>query len=205
MQADLWPRVRSAILSWDFLFLCEFLHGCGCRPSEAYRLEARHVDWTRGVAVVPAKQTRKTGRESVIVVPEGVLAWLLPLCEARPEGPVFRPATGRAWPKDSVNCQISDLRRRLGVGREAGVFAQALRHVFATDALDRGTPVATVSTLLNHADTRMVMQHYGHLADRHAHLRAAVEGIRPGDAPPDAHPPSARPAGRTPPRDDDGG
>lgn len=179
MGADLWPVVRSAIVSWEFLFLAEFLHGTGCRPGEAFKLEARHVDWDRGIAVVPGKQTRKTGRASVIAMSEDVLGWLLPLCEARPIGPVFRTAKGNPWSKNSVNCQVRDLRKRIGVGKDAGVVAYALRHLFATDMLDRGTPVATVSTLLNHGDTRMVMQHYSHLADRHEHLRAAVEDVRP--------------------------
>jgi integrase len=174
-----WELFRRAIKSEEFGRLVDFIHATGCRPGEAFGLEARHIDLDRGVAVLPGKQTRATGRQSVLPLSDDLLTWLAPLIAERPMGPLFRTARGNAWTKDAVNCQVRRARARLGVGKESGLTVYALRHLFATDALDRDVPVATVSTLLNHGDTRMVMQHYAHLADRHDHLRDAVALVRP--------------------------
>lgn len=174
-----WPRVLAAVVSPEFRRLLEFLYATGCRPGEACRLEARHVDVERGVAVLPGKQTAKTGRESVIALPASVTEWLVPLLAERPTGPLFRTARGTAWNRHSINCQVKRLRERAHLADDASFVAYALRHLFATDALECGTPIATVSTLLNHADTRMAMLHYSHLTDRHAHLTAAANAIRP--------------------------
>jgi integrase len=63
-------------------------------------------------------------------------------------------------------------------GRRPGETAYATRHLYATDALEREVPIATVSELLGHSDTRMVSKVYSKLHQREDHLRAAVEKVR---------------------------
>jgi integrase len=48
-----------------------------------------------------------------------------------------------------------------------------LRHTYASHLVNRGVPLAYVAAQLGHADTRMVMRYYGHLAPS-----AMAEAIR---------------------------
>jgi integrase len=189
-----WAKVLDAIRCDDFRDLVSLMHATGCRLGEAARLEAKHIDWDRGVAIVSGKTTRRTGRKLVLAIPDAILARLRVLASIRPTGPLLLNSRGNPWRKDAVNNQVVRLRRRTGLGGE--LVAQSLRHLFATDALDRGVPIATVAQLLNHADTRMVSRNYGHLAERYEHLRDAVARIRPDAA---CAPASADPSSPSPP------
>lgn len=168
-----YETAMAAVLSPRFRDLCAFIHATGCRPGEARRLEARHVDWTAGVALMRGKTTRATGRSIQIVLPTAALARLRELAREWPEGPVFRNEDGAPWTKDAVNCQIRRVRARAGL--DGRLHAHALRKLFATDRLVRGASVADVAALLNHGDARMLMEHYSQLTARVEHLRRVAE------------------------------
>jgi integrase len=174
-----WPAVRAAILSERFRDLADFLYESGARPGEAFRLEAKHVDLANGVAVLTArehKSGRKTGKTRPVYLSARAREIVTRLMAERPAGPIFRNARGNPWNKDNVNCQVCRIRARSGVGNE--FVAYALRHLFATDALDRKIPVATVAGMLGHSDPRMVATVYSRLDERHDHFTAAVKAVR---------------------------
>lgn len=185
LTAETWKAAASEIRSAEFAELMAFIHATGCRPSEACRLEARQLDLSRGIAVLDGKTTARTGRQRVIPLPGRIVEGLRVRAAQRPTGALWRTEDGNPWSKDSINCQIRRLRARLkaaGVEGADRIVAYELRHLFATDALEAGVQIATVAEILGHSDTRMVSRNYGHLADRHEHLRAAVEVVRPGEA-----------------------
>jgi len=68
------------------------------------------------------------------------------------------------------------LRGRLGMGSEAT--AESLRHLFVTDALDAGVPIATVAQLAGHTGASQIEATYSHLSERGKHLHDAVSRIR---------------------------
>jgi integrase/recombinase XerC len=185
LTAETWKAAMAEIRSSEFADLMAFIHATGCRPSEACRLEARHLDLDRGIAVLDGKTTARTGRQRVIPLPGRIVEGLRVRAAQRPTGALWRTEDGNPWSKDSINCQIRRLRARLkatGVAGAEKIVAYELRHLFATDALEAGVQIATAAEILGHSDTRMVSRNYGHLADRHEHLRAAVEKVRPGEA-----------------------
>jgi integrase len=178
LDSSQWPAVLAAITTPEFRDLAEFLRATGARPGEAFRLEARHVDLAKGVAVLNAeehKTGRKTGGRRQVYFSGRFRPMLERLIREHPAGPIFRNSRGRAWNRGSVNDQVKRIRGRAGVGRE--FIAYALRHLFATDALDRGIPIATVALMLGHADARMVSTVYSRLDERHEHLRDAIEKV----------------------------
>jgi integrase len=142
----------------------------GARPGELARLEASMIDWGAGMATMPGKTSRKTGRPRTIVLTPRMLALCRQLAETRPEGPLFRNGDGNPWTPNAIRCRFRRLRERTGLGK---VVAYTFRHSFATDALERGVPIASVAELLGHSDTKMVSGHYSHLDERHEHLRRA--------------------------------
>lgn len=183
-----------------FRDLLVVMHRTGMRPSEAYRLEAGHVDWARGVAVLREHKTDRTGRPRIVILTP-VLDLLRPLAGRHPEGPILRNSIGRPWTRKTVSKAFRDLRRRTGLGREAT--ADSFRHLFVTDALAAGVPIATVAQLVGHTSSQMISRTYSHLHDRFSHLQEAASRVRgadvsvPAATPPEGVPPdgpSPRPA-----------
>lgn len=155
------------------------LYETGMRPSEAYRVEAKDIDWCRSVVLFHRHKTlRATGRPRVIYLTPKALDVLRGAAARNPGGPLLRNRAGGPWTAADVSHRIIRIRKRLGIG--AGATAGAMRHLFVTDALERGIPVRTVAELVGHRSTRMIEEHYGHLHERSEHLAAALAGVRDG-------------------------
>ncbi len=53
------------------------------------------------------------------------------------------------------------------------------RHTYTTNALQAGTDPAVLAELLGHGDLKMIVQNYGHLYQRHDHLKqAAADAVK---------------------------
>src|SRR5262249_38803856 len=94
-----------------------------------------------------------------------------------PTGLVFRNSRGGAWLRNLVSRRLKKLRPKFGL--DDGVVFYSLRHLFITDALERGVPIATVAELVGHRDLTMISRIYSRLSGRTAHLRDAVNQVRP--------------------------
>ncbi len=178
MDAEALPRFLAAIQSEPFRELVTFLHETGARPGEASRLEARHIDFGRGLIAMEGKTSWRTKRARMIHLNAAMVALCRRLAEAHPTGPIFRNGKGMPWTKDAMNCMVRRVRQRSGLGREAIMYA--LRHTFVTDALERGVSVAATAELAGHQSPAMIALTYSRLSDRHAHLKEALQKVRPG-------------------------
>jgi integrase/recombinase XerC len=174
-------RLLGAIEDRALLDLITALWQTGCRPGEAMRLTADQVHLEAGVWRVPNKTRRTGARTRVVALTPAALELSRRLVAAHPEGPVFLNSRGGPWTRHSVAQRLARLRRSLGLGPE--VVAAAMRHLFATDGLERGVGVATMAELLGHRSTAMVMKHYSKLAERHEHLKEGASKARPGGDP----------------------
>lgn len=170
-------KLIDAMPSGPFKDLLTFLYETGCRPGEAARLEARHLDVDRAVALLDEHKTRrKTAKPRIVPLTVRALRLARRLAKARPTGPLFLNAKGNPWRKDAIGNAIARLRKKTGVGLE--LTAYGLRHGFATDALAAGEPVAMVAEMLGHTDTRMLTTVYSHLIERTDLLVAAASRVR---------------------------
>lgn len=210
IDGDAAGLVVEQILSAEFRDLWCFLWWTGCRPKEARTLEAKHVDWDRGLVVLrDHKSFKRTRRERVIPLPWQAEFLLIRRAERFPDGPLFRNEDGRPWTKDSIHNQVWRLRERTGI--EKGLVAVALRHIFGTALMERTGDVGLAATVLGHSSTAMLSRVYARLEGRTAHLHAAVDGLAttpieptsPGPSePPDstASPATDGPASADPPK-----
>ena len=155
----------------------EAIHGTGCRPSEAFRLEAAHVDLAAGCWRLHGKTTRKTGRVREVHFNARVRKILARQMKAHPSGPLFRRPSGKAH-LDHASFGEEIIKARIKAGLGPHVTAGAMRHLFATDALERGVSPTTLAALLGHSDISQIMKTYGRLIDRKDHLKAALREIR---------------------------
>jgi integrase len=170
-------RVLEARMSPAFRDFFTAIWMTGCRPGEAAKVRAEDFDPEAATWTIQGKTTRKTGRMRVVILPPEVVAICRRLAEAHPAGPLFLNSRGRPWKGSKYGEYLRELRKGAGIGPE--MVAYGLRHLFATDALERGVPIATVAELLGHTNTLTVSRSYSHLSKRTSHLRDAVEQIRP--------------------------
>jgi integrase len=180
LTAEQTRRVLDAIRDRPFRDLIEALRQTGCRPGELYALTAAGVDLEAQVWRVRNKTRRKTGEKvRTVYLNDAMVEMSRRLVEAHPSGPIFRNLKGTPWTRHTVAHRMERLAERLDLGPEA--VAYSLRHLYITDALERGIPPATVAELVGHRDVTMIMRIYNQINKRTDHLRDAARAIRPGD------------------------
>ena len=81
---------------------------------------------------------------------------------------------GGVMDPDNLSHHFATVLKKLGLEH---IKFHALRHTFATRAIEDGVDVATVSGLLGHSDTTTTMHFYVHPRDEA--MRAAMRGIKP--------------------------
>jgi integrase len=155
--------------------LLTLLHETGARPSELTRLTAADVDLANGVAMLTEHKTvHHTGKPRLIVLSPTAVELLTVQVKAHPEGPLLRNGKGTPWKKDAIVLAMRRASETAGVK----VTAYHLRHTFATQALTKGVPDATVAALLGHSGTAMLHKHYSHLTSQTQVMREALTRVR---------------------------
>jgi integrase len=142
---------------------------CGARPQQIREVTREHVlpDHTAWVFAADEHKTGKRTNRMLVVYLSPCLQTLtrILLSQSRSRSPhLFTNSDGEKWKKDTVAQRMRRLRKRFGLPDDLIIYAY--RHTMATEALLAGVPIATVSVLMGHTDTRMVAQRYGHL-DQH--------------------------------------
>lgn len=140
----------------DFL---TFVRHSGCRPQEAMKLEARHVDLSLRRIVFPTSQAKGKRAPRVIYLDDTALEIVTRLSGLRPTGTIFRNRRGRSWNRNAVRCRFRRLKDKVG----GQYCTYHLRHTFATDALQKLDPI-TVAVLMGHSDATTLARTYQHLA-----------------------------------------
>lgn len=174
-------RALAGCVSVEFRDYLWVLHETGCRPGEARAIEARDLDLDRGFWRRPGKTTGVTGEDRIVYLTPGLTRRLATLAKRWPRGPVLRNTEGNPWKPNAINCQMIRLRGRLRrAGYEVGneLVPYGFRHLFVTDALENGVPIATVAELVGHRSTIMISKHYSHLVKRSEHMQEALGKVR---------------------------
>jgi integrase/recombinase XerD len=172
LTPDEHKRIVAATNTPFRLFLLA-LRQTGARPDEVARVTAEHVDFHAGTWTLPDHKTRsKTHRARVIYLTPCVVTLSRILATVRPTGPLFRNGRGRPWTANAIRCRMRRLRKKLNLPK--GIVAYTYRHTFTTEGLVNGVPIATMTELLGHVDTKMISLHYGHLNQKTDHLRQAA-------------------------------
>jgi integrase len=146
--------------------------GCGARPQQIREVTTANVTADCSVWVFRKHKTAKKTKKPLTIYLTPCLQTLTRiLMSTRKTGNLFRQESGKPWTKDGVGRR---LRRTCDNLKLTGIVAYSYRHTFATDCLVSEIPIATVSAMLGHRDTRMVSQVYGHLDQHEKHLIEAA-------------------------------
>jgi integrase len=161
-----------------FRRILRVMRSTGCRPIEVRLVTAREVNLELGAWVFPVghpanKTGQKTKRPKITYLPKSIQRLIKALVKRYPVGPLFRNCQDKPWTCNAIRLRWKRLREKLNLPE--GICSYAYRHTYTTEGLERGVEVATMAELLGHQDLRMISQHYGHLAQKSQHLRAAAE------------------------------
>ena len=174
LSTEEWKVVRESVTDSHFGDFLDFMWETGCRPLEARRVSAGHVDLRNSVIVFPPSESKGEKHERVIFLSDKALSICRRLMVACPTGSLFRNTQDRAWTKDSINCRFQRISKKLGIS----CCAYALRHSFATEGLKQGMDSLTLAQLMGHSDTSMLSRCYAHLARNPAYLREQAKKVR---------------------------
>ncbi len=167
----------QALLAWsrdqNFKDLVSVIWETGCRPQEALRIEARHVDLAGQRWVFPASESKgKKSARTVYLTPAAAKITERLMAE-HPTGALFRNADGRAWTPYATNCRFRRAKRKIGVK----VSCYALRHTWVNRMLLKGVDAFTVGHLAGHSDPSMLARHYAHLSQAPEYLLEQVKRL----------------------------
>lgn len=155
----------------DFGPLVRFLFLTGCRPGEGRTLTAESVQWQAGtVRVTDHKTAGKTGRPRILYLSPAALAVLAEQRALYGSGLLFRGVHGQEMTPAAVQWRLRRVREKLGL--RSAVVPYAMRHSFATRALEAGISDVDVAAMLGHTGTAMLHKNYSHV---HQNSRRLVE------------------------------
>jgi|GEM_PF-1430795 len=155
------------------------LRETGARPKELRDLLWTQVQEDR-LVLTKHKTSRKVGKARVIILSEAMQD-MMKRINGNGSDHVFLNTEGQPWTMNAVRLQMSRLRERLGLANDLCVYL--CRHGFGTRAILNGVNPSVVAELMGHNSLEMVSKVYVHLADEHAHLKAAVKKINPSSTP----------------------
>jgi integrase len=157
------------------MYLIDALRLTGCRPNEIRAVRIEHIAADYSCFVLRAhKNARKTGKVRTVYLSSGAKRLLQTVIADRKEGFVFLDRHGKQFTQNAIRCIFRRLREKLELGEDEPVNSYSFRHTWATNALIRGIPVATVAELMGNS-VKMVEKHYGHLVKQPSHLLEMME------------------------------
>jgi integrase len=183
-----WKKLIDRVGATNHLFadLLRFLRGTGCRPSEAYHVEARYYRAAEKCVVYPGhpgpddfawKNARRSGKDRLIFLTDDLAEMVEQRIAEHPDGPIFRSRHDRRWCQEAVSVNLRWYAKRLGI--KPPPTAYGFRHSFATDWLLNGGSIKVLADLIG-TSVSMIERHYGHLMVDKDRVRSILTSVMKG-------------------------
>jgi integrase len=155
----------------DFRLLVQAGLQAGARYGELCALQVR--DWNSDSGTLAIRDS-KSGKPRHVVLTEEGMAFFRQVCAGRSGAELMlRRADGQGWRKSTQCPLMVEACQRAKISPP--ISFHGLRHTWASLAVMNGTPLMVVARNLGHSSTRMVEEHYGHLAPNYV-----ADAIRAG-------------------------
>jgi len=173
-------RLINGCADEDFRRLVQAALATGCRYGELCGLTV--ADFNSDGGTVAIRQS-KTGKARHVVLNDQGAALFRQWCAGGPGGALLLSHDdGQPWGKSHQDLRMKEACKRAGI--EPPINFHALRHTWASLAVMNGAPLLVVAKNLGHTSTRMLEQHYGHLAPSYVadEIRRSAPrfGFKPG-------------------------
>lgn len=154
-----------------------FLFMTGVRTGEAIGLQWNHINFVRSEIIIceslskdragngyrKVRKDTKTGSVRYLPMSSDLRALLEGLKPGKPDELVFKSAWGCVIDAGNFRDDWQKVLTNLGIPYRKPYTA---RHTLLSHAIEQGIPITGVAYIAGHADTRMVMQTYGHMINR---------------------------------------
>jgi integrase len=166
-----------------FADLLQFLYETGCRPSEAYHVEARYYQRADRCIVYPGqpgptdfvwKNARRTAKDRVIFLSDGLAEMVEARIDRYPEGRIFRTKRKTKWVTEAMSVNLRWYAKKLKI--TPAPTAYGFRHSYATDWLLNAGSIKVLADLIGTSVT-MIERHYGHLMVDKDRVRAIMTKV----------------------------
>lgn len=174
---------RVSTTNHGFAELLRFLYGTGCRPAEAYHVEARYYHRADRCVIYPGqpgpndyawKNSRRTGKDRIIFLPDELAEVVERRIKQFPEGPIFRSRQGRRWCNEAVSVNFRWYAKKLTISPPPTAYG--FRHTYATDWLLSGGSIKVLADLIG-TSVAMIERHYGHIMVDRGRVRSIMSSV----------------------------
>lgn len=174
---------RIGATNHGFADLLRFVRGTGCRPAEAYNVEARYYRKEERCIVYPGqpaadefawKNARKSGKDRVIFLSAELVEIVERRIAEHPEGPIFRSSRSSQWTQEAVSVNLRWYAQKLNISPAPNLYG--LRHSFATDFLLAAGSIKVLADLIG-TSVSMLERHYAHLMVDKGRMHSILESI----------------------------
>jgi integrase len=132
----------------------------GCRYSELTAMRA--ADFNPDAGTLTVRDSKAGKPRHVVLTDEGQELFASLTAGKDSEAPIFTRADGGQWRTSHQLRPMTEACRRGKIN--PAVSFHVLRHTYASALAMRGVPMGVIAEQLGHADTRMTVKHYAHLA-----------------------------------------
>ncbi len=177
---------RVGATNHGFAAILRFLHGTGCRPGEAYNVEARYYRASDKCVIYPGqpgptdyawKNARRTGKDRVIFLSDELAEMVEGLIAKHPTGAIFRTTRKSMWVQEAMSVNLRWYAKKLGI--TPAPTAYGFRHTYATDWLLNGGSIKVLADLIG-TSVAMIERHYGHLMVDKERVRTIMTTVMKG-------------------------
>lgn len=172
----------------NFADLLKFLYHTGCRPAEAYHLQARYYNAADRCVIYPGqpepddfvwKNAPRTGQDRFIYLNDELSEMVDRRCRQYPQGFLFRTKRNTRWSNEAVSTMLRWYCDDERLDIKPVPTAYGCRHTYATDWLADGKSIKVLAELLGTSVT-MLEKHYAHLQVKKAKMLAMVRDFATG-------------------------
>ena len=158
-----------AAVNPNFGDVLRFLRDTGCRPSEAYNVEARYFRREKKMIVYSGqpkpgefiwKNAIKTGKDRIILLNDDLVEMIERRSKLFPEGPLFRTLRNSRWSNEAMSVDLRWYAKKLSI--PVAPTAYGFRHTFATNWLLNSGPIKILADAIG-TSVGMIERHYGHV------------------------------------------
>lgn len=148
-----------------------FLMLTGCRPGEARALKCKDVDLEKRIIKISAtfsggiyreKRKGKKAKNAIIPIHQELYPYIKNRVEENlPDAYVFtNPKTSKYFSKSKLEKLWASIREKVGLTKDVRLY-DATRHSFASQLVNKGVSLLSVSRLLGHSSVKMT-ERYAH-------------------------------------------
>lgn len=160
------PEVQKAVFGYvpdEDKPLIAFLMLTGCRPGEARALKCKDIDLERKLITISAtfsdtvyrhKRKGRQSKKATIPIHEEIFEHIKYRIESSlPEAYIFVGKTGRHYSESKLQRLWSSVRDKAGLDKSIRLY-DAARHSFASQLINSGVSIYSVSHLLGHSNIK---------------------------------------------------